>query len=63
MEPQPDTPKPDRQRFQFSRTELLVVTTIVAILLAMLLTFLNAQREAARRAACVNKAKQIGQAF
>jgi type II secretory pathway pseudopilin PulG len=63
MEPQPETPKPDRQRFQFNLTELLVVTTIVAILLAMLLTFLNSHCEAARRAACVNKTKQIGLAF
>ena len=62
-EPQPATPELDRRRFQFSHKELLIVTTVIAILLAMLLPILNIQREAARRASCLNKAKQIGLAF
>ena len=42
LEPQPATPELDRSRFQFSLRELLVATTILAILLAMLLPLLNA---------------------
>ena len=63
LEPQPATPRLDRHRFQFSLKELLVVTTIIAILLAMLLPLLNVQREAARRAECLNKTRQIGLAI
>ena len=62
-EPEPAPPKLDRHRFQFSLKELLVVTTILAILLAMLLPLLNVSREAARRAECLNKTKQIGLAL
>ncbi len=63
LEPQPATPELDRQRFQFSLKELLVVTTIVAILLAILLPLLNASRETARRARCLNNTRQIGLAI
>ena len=49
-EPEPAPPKLDRHLFQFSLKELLVVTTILAILLAMLVPLLNVSREAARRA-------------
>ena len=63
LEPQSASPKLDRSRFQFSLRELLVVTTILAISLAILLPFLNVQREAARRAACLNKTRQIGLAI
>ena len=63
LESQPDRPKLDRHRFQFSLRELLVVTTIIAISLAILLPFLNIQREAGRRAECLNKTIQIGLAF
>ncbi len=59
LEPQPATPELDRQRFQFTLKELLVVTTIVAILLAILVPLLNVQREAARRASCLNNAREI----
>ena len=63
LEPQPATPKLDRGRFQFTLTELLVVTTIIAIMLAMLLPLLNVKREGSRRAECLNKTRQIGLAF
>ncbi len=63
LEPEPAPPQLDRHRFQFSLRELLVVTTILAILLAMLTPLLNVQREAARRAECMNKTRQIGLAF
>ena len=59
LEPQPATPELDRQRFQFTLKELLVVTMIVAILLAILVPLLNVQREAARRASCLNNAREI----
>ncbi len=62
-EPQPATPELDRNRFQFSLRELLVVMMILAILLALLLPLFNATREAARRAECLNKTMQIGLAF
>ena len=57
LEPQPATPELDRHRFQFSLKELLVVTPIIAILLAMLLPLLNVSREADRRARCLNNDK------
>jgi len=63
LESQPAMLKLDRHRFQFSLRELLVVTTIFAILLAMLLPLLNIQREAGRRAECLNKTRQIGLAM
>ena len=63
LESQPDPPQLDRHRFQFTLREVLVVTTIFAILLAILLPLLNIQREAARRAKCMNKSRQIGLAF
>jgi type II secretory pathway pseudopilin PulG len=63
LEPQSAPPQLDRRRFQFSLRELLVVTAIIAIVLAMLLPLLNVQREAARRAECMNKTKQIGLAM
>jgi len=62
-EPQPTTPTLDRSRFQFSLRELLVVTTIFAIILALLIPAVNLAREAGRRATCQGNAMQIGLAI
>jgi prepilin-type N-terminal cleavage/methylation domain-containing protein len=47
----------------FTLVELLVVIAIIGILIALLLPAIQAAREAARRATCVNNLKQLGLAF
>jgi hypothetical protein len=51
------------KRFQFTIKDLLVLTVVVALLMALLMPYINAARERSRRMQCVNNMKELGVAL